>query len=200
MKSLSALITTGLLGMAIAGTASAGSILTVATGFTVSGTFSNSSVLSGTLEINLASPGTIVSAGTDLYISSLPGETFTSPTSGSDVVDGNGDNIWANVGLTDGEGDTLNLDLFLGTATSLIGYTGGALCDSTDNCTSSYVSSYTFNQVEGQLPGELVGSQNVTKPLTVGNLSPAPEPASFVLLAVPAVWAIARKRRMKRAA
>jgi hypothetical protein len=164
-----------LIGVCLAGSASASPIT-----FTVSGVFDDTSTLTGTLDIDVV---TGIVTGGDLTISTV-GE-FNHLSSGGFGVfnfDSQGDNLWYSVDLTASAEQTdpyIQLALLLGPNTSLIGYEGGALCGDANVDCAGFMSNYSGTPV-------LLQSGSVAVP--------TPEPASFLLLAAPAVWTIFRRR------
>ena len=128
LKSI-ALISPVVIGMAVAGSASAVMIVprdSVKT-FNVAGAFSDNATLAGWLDID-TTIGTVISG--DLTISSINGD-FTNLT-------GQGtDHHSPYVDFSEGDAQ-LVLDFVLPRGgRSLVGYAGGALCDASNNCCAS---------------------------------------------------------------
>src|SRR3954466_15769703 len=134
------LFLTGLIGLGLAGTASASPIT-----FTVSGIFDNASTLTGTLVIDTASG--VVNSG-DLTVSGV-GE-FNNLTASGFLVsnfDSLGDNFWFGIDLTESPAQSdpyIQLGLLLGTNSSLIGYAGSALCGDADVNCGGFESNYSL--------------------------------------------------------
>ncbi len=153
----------------------------VSTPFAISGTFAGGATLSGTLSINL-STGTVT--GGTLAISGISNSFTVVSNYGSEAS--GPPNVYQGITFGDGAGDTLVLDIYLGNATSLTGFTGSQLCGTSDNCTASYISYYSTVADPQLLSG------------TVGNATP--EPASLSLLAAPAMFLLFRKKLRARLA
>lgn len=135
--------------------------------FTASGTFGDNSTLSGTLTINTAT-GFVTGADLIVQYNISPGitETFTNilgQTPNSVDLEGN-----------------LFGDLFLFIdASTLVGYTGGALCSTSVSCVGSVVSDVSPGSgVKGVPFNDFLTSGTLTGPAT-----PTPEPPTAVLLA-----------------
>jgi hypothetical protein len=192
----------GLIGFGVAGMALADDVT-----FSASGTFIDGASLGGTLLINTGT-GVVESNGLDLTVigghAGSPGLVFDTLT-GSFVFSDGTDNL-AEIDATDSadRGPRLQLDINIGSASSLIGFTGGPLCfvpagfptgfPAGDNCNSDYSSYQLFTEAE-----QPAGGSSLPPPaqLLGGSVGPAtaPEPASLLLLAGPAALLIRRQRR-----
>jgi hypothetical protein len=160
------------------------------TTFNVSGAFddgglsSSGSVLSGTIDIDTTGCGGIYSAS--LVVTGNPVATggpldfAGSPNSQGYVSSSN----YYYADFTDA-GWNLDLDIYIGTATNLDGYAGGALCSDGQSCTG------TVKTLYGEDPNLSSGSLSLA--------STAPEPSSALLLFGGAV-ALTGLSRLKRAA
>jgi hypothetical protein len=193
----------GLIGFSAAGMALADDVT-----FAASGTFNDGATLGGTLVINTGT-GVVESGGLDLTVvggEAGPGlvfDTLTSP--GSDVYSDGTDNL-AEIDASDSAdpGPHLQLEINIGSASSLIGFTGGPLCyvpagfpvgfPSGDNCNSNYSSYQLFEESEQPASG---ASRPPPAELLGGSVGPAtaPEPASLLLLAGPLALLIRRQLR-----
>jgi hypothetical protein len=104
-------------------------------------------------------------------------------------------NLWGNVDASDSSdpGASLELDILLGNATSLVDYAGGPLCysasdPSSADCGSAYSTSTPYNgdtQVLGDPSASLSSLSDIS----------APEPAAAWLLAAPSIWILRRRLR-----
>lgn len=173
------ILASGLFTLTIAAAAHAASICSP-TVFNASGVFNDSSNLSGTLSID-TTQGKVCSG--DLFVDPINSVNteFTNLVFGGQFV--GTPNVWDNVQFVSG-GFLLNLDLDLGSANSLVGYSGGQLCPIGDSNCGGFVTEWS-----------LQGTQDPA--LTSGSLSVAgaPEPSTFLLLAPPIAWIGFRRRR-----
>jgi hypothetical protein len=158
------------------------------TTFIVTGAFddggisSNGSVLGGTVNIDTTGCGGVISA--NMVVTGNPVATggpldFTgSPNSQGYVSSSN----YYYADFTD-DGWNLNLDIYIGSATNLDGYTGGALCSDGQSCTGSVKTLY------GEDPNLSSGSLSLA--------SSTPEPSSALLLfgGALALTGLSRRRR-----
>lgn len=162
--------------------------------FTASGTFSDGATLGGFLDIDVTSglvdSGDLTVSGGNLGGSTETFVSFDDNETGSYAAN----TTWNDVGfISEDENYFLTLDLDLTgqtSTTSLVGYAGGALCTTADNCNNGsgtdYISSYSENL--SQDPDLVSG--------TLSNSSATPEPSSLLLMAAPALWfGIRRVRR-----
>ena len=177
--------------------------------FTASGGFEDGATLSGILDIDITLGsvtggdltivgGDVGSAGVTFTGSPSPAGSFASNTTWNDVE-------FQAANAADTYILSLSLDLSNQNNTgSLLGYAGGNLCTTADNCNNgsgtNYLSSYSISPVlqpcqPGTCPtGQLPGDPN----LTSGTLSTGtPEPSSFLLMAAPALWFGIRRRRRR---
>ncbi|HWF10488.1 MAG TPA: hypothetical protein VG297_18600 [Bryobacteraceae bacterium] len=185
--------------------------------FNATGTFGDGSTLSGTLTIDTGL-GSVT--GGHLFVTPSVQQTFQGLSSaqgstsydfdsfefGGAFVDLGGNNLWESVdfGATSLPDANLQLDIYLPGQTSLVGYSGGALCtfsfDTGGPCGNqgAYFTNYALSRE--QLP-EINGLESPSGVLAIGELhiASAPEPASWFLLAGPALWVIRRQRRHPQA-
>ncbi len=194
----------GFIGFSVAGMALADDVT-----FSATGTFDDGASLSGTLVIDTGK-GFVESNGLDLSvvggIAGSPGLVFDTLTSPDNFVFSDGTDNLAYLDASDSSdsGPGLQLEINIGSATSLSGFTGGTFCyvpatfptgyPAEDNCGSDYSSYQLFTETEQPFggsslppPAELLG----------GSVGPAtaPEPASLLLLAGPVALLIRRQLR-----
>ena len=185
----------GLIGFSAAGVALADDVT-----FSANGTFNDGALLGGTLVINTGT-GVVESGGLDLTVvggdAGSPGFVFDTLTNTNEFSDGT-DNLEV-INATDSadEGPNLQLEINIGSASSLVGFTGGPLCyvpadfpvgfPEGNNCNSDFSNYQLFR--ENQQPGD--------PELTGGSIGPATaqEPASLLLLAGPLALLIRRQLR-----
>jgi hypothetical protein len=202
MRLRKAICIVGLIGVSAAGMALADDVT-----FAANGTFNDGASLSGTLVINTAT-GVVESNGLDLTVvgghAGSPGLVFDT-FDGSSLFN-NGTDELADINASDSAdpGPGLQLEINIGSASSLIGFTGGPLCyvpagfpagyPAGDNC-GSYYSSYALFS-ESEQPG-VGASLPPPAQLLGGSVGPAtaPEPASLLLLAAPLAFVIRRQLR-----
>jgi hypothetical protein len=170
-------LATAFIGFAAVSSTSATPISTPQT-FDVSGTFESNSKLSGFLDINTGN-GTITSA--DVTISGITGIFTLSNNGGGDY---NSHGFWENVDLSDG-GNTLVLGLVLQNGkNSLVGYSGGALCNDSGNCGFAPSTGFALSSYYVQ-PGSksvFIGCTDSTDPALVSGTVSTPEPGATTLL------------------
>ena len=151
--------------------------------FYVTGLFEDGAILGGDLTLNAA--GTAVygiamtvtpTAGGPLSFNGAPSPQAPTTATPDDYYFADSNN----------GGYTLDLDLDLGAATTLSGYTGGALCSDTDQSCGGALSGYSQNQ-------------QLDPPMVVGNVSSSPEPSSALLLFGGAAALIGLRQRRRRA-
>jgi hypothetical protein len=192
----------GLIGFTVAGMALADDVT-----FAASGTFTDGASLGGTLVIDTAA-GVVQSNGLDLTViggdAGSPGLVFDTLDSSGVFNDGTDNLAYINATDSVDRGPDLELEINIGSASSLIGFTGGPLCyvpaafptgfPTGDNCSSDYSSYQLFT--EGEQPA---GGSSLPPPaqLLGGSVGPAtaPEPASLLFLAGPVALLIRRQRR-----
>jgi hypothetical protein len=184
--------------------------------FTATGTFGDGSTLSGSLTIDTG-VGSVLSG--DLFVtppiletlqgvSGAQGATpyeFNSLEFGGAFVNLGGNNVWDSVDFGDPSLPSagLQLDLYLPGQSSLVGYAGGALCtfsfETGGPCGTGGAYFTNYSLFPSQLP-QINGLDTPSGVLAVGELdiASAPEPASLLLLAGPALWVIRRQRRQPR--
>lgn len=196
MRLRKAVCIAGLIGLGAAGMAFADDVT-----FSATGTFNDGASLGGTLVINTGT-GIVESNGLDLTVmggeAGSPGLVFDTLTGSSVTSDGT-DNV-AIINAIDSAriGPSLQMEINIGGAENLIGFTGGTLCyvpadfptgfPSGDNCNSDFSSYNIILGCECAVQGD--------PQLTGGSVAPsAPEPASWLLLAAPALLLIRRQLR-----
>ncbi len=174
-----------LVGLGAATSAQAINIVSPGTTFNVTGTFTDSATLGGTININTTT-GTVVSG--DLTVSGVAPAfiylTGQGTGTNSDYYADFGNGVRATV-VTPGSTASLGaiLDIYFD-ASSLVNYTGGALCNTSGNCGTDV----TFYQTN--LDPNLIGG-------AVTLASGVPEPATWMLmLAAPALMALRRFRKI----
>jgi hypothetical protein len=152
--------------------------------FYVSGTFQDGATLGGEVTIDTNGNGGVLSG--DLTVTGLPAiDQITGDFANLVFNVNNGPNIWvASFQDQSGLGNNLYLDIDLGTATNLQGYTGGMLCSVDQSCGGP---ESTIN------PGS---SGTVNETLIQGSLTPTPEPATAVLWLTGIVLVIVTRKRI----
>lgn len=154
--------------------------------FTAAGTFANGSALSGNLDIDI---GCGLLESEDLSVSDF-GVPFTD--AGTAGFESN--STWGPIGFAEGAWTlSVSIDLSGQTNTnSLIGYLGGNLCTSADNCNNGSGTDYVTTVIPpGQFPGFALTSGTLTNP------NATPEPSSFLLMVVPGLWFAFRGMRRR---
>ena len=192
----------GLIGLGAASMALADDVT-----FTASGSFNDGASLGGTLVIDTAT-GIVESNGLDLTVvggnAGSTGLVFDTLTGSFVFFDGTENLAEINANDSDVAGPHLQLEINIGSASSLAGFTGGPLCfvpvgfptgyPTGDNCGYDYSQYQLFAETEQPgigaslpPPAELLGG-------SVGPAS-APEPASLLLLTGPVALLIRRQLR-----
>jgi hypothetical protein len=192
---------------ALIGFSAAGMALADDVTFTASGTFNDGASLGGTLVINTTT-GVVESNGLDLTVvggdAGSPGLVFDTSTGIFIESDGTDNLAFLNASDSADIGPHLELEINIGSASSLIGFAGGPLCyvpagypagyPAGDNCDFDYSSYQLFTETE-----QPVGGASLPAPaqLLGGSVAPAtaPEPASLLLLAGPVAMLIRRQLR-----
>jgi hypothetical protein len=192
----------GLIGFSVAGMALADDVT-----FAASGTFDDGASLGGTLVINTGT-GVVESNGLDLTVvggdAGSPGLVFDTLTGSFIQSDGTDNLAFIDANDSADIGPHLQLEINIGSASSLTGFTGGLLCyvpagfptgfPTGDNCNSDYSSYQLFTETEHPGSGS---SLPAPAQLLGGSVGPAtaPEPASLLLLAGPVALLIRRQLR-----
>jgi hypothetical protein len=192
-----AVFVAGLIGFSVAGMALADDVT-----FTVTGGFNDGASLGGTLVIDTGK-GFVESNGLDLTVTGgdvgTPGLVFDTLTGTGVFFDGVDNLAYIDAADSSDGRPSLQLEINIGRAETLSGFTGGTFCyvpvtfpigyPEEDNC-GEYFSNYQLFSAS-ELPGD--------PQLTGGSASPAPsgapEPASLLLLAGPAALLVRRQLR-----
>jgi hypothetical protein len=192
----------GLIGFSVAGMALADDVT-----FTATGSFDDGASLGGTLVINTTA-GVVESNGLDLTViggnAGSPGLVFDTLDATGVFNDGVDNLAYLDASDSSESGPGLQLEINIGSASSLTGFTGGPLCyvpatfptgyPDEDNCGAYYSSYQLFT--ESEQPGVSFSRAGPAQ-LTGGSVSQstAPEPASLLLLAGPVALLIRRQLR-----